>query len=215
MDSGFGRRVQPLTRVLPCRYMGKTYDAIDDTLRTFIEAQRMFFVGSAPSTGGHVNVSPKGLDTLRIVDPRTIVYLDYVGSGAETIAHIKENGRIVVMLCAFDGPPKIVRLHGRGEVVEPQHADYAHLRALFPTSMPARGVIKIHIDRISDSCGYGVPSYTFRGQRSQLPAWTERKGTAGLIEYQIKNNRQSIDGLAALDWTQQPHSAVQTVKPEP
>ena len=182
--------------------MGKTYDAIDGALQVFIEAQRMFFVGSAPSSGGHVNVSPKGLDTLRIVDPRTIVYLDYVGSGAETIAHINENGRIVVMLCAFDGPPKIVRLHGRGEVVEPQDADYAGLRALFPTSMPARSVIKIHIERISDSCGFGVPSYKFLGQRSQLPAWTERKGTDGLIEYQIKNNRESIDGLAALDWTQ-------------
>lgn len=182
--------------------MGQTYDEIDGTLRTFIEAQRLFFVGSAPSTGGHVNVSPKGLDTLRIVGPRTIVYLDYVGSGTETIAHVRENGRIVLMMCAFEGAPKIVRLHGRGEIIEPHDAEYAALRALFPTSMPARSVIRINLERISDSCGYGVPTYEFRAHRSQLPAWTERKGVNGLTAYQIRNNSESIDGLPALEWTQ-------------
>lgn len=178
------------------------HDEIDGTLRAFIEAQRVFFVGSAPTTGGHVNVSPKGLDTLRIVGPRTIVYLDYVGSGAETIAHVRENGRIVLMMCAFEDAPKIVRLHGRGEIIEPHHGEYTALRALFSTSMPARSVIRITLDRISDSCGYGVPTYEFRAHRSQLPAWTERKGVDGLTDYQIKNNSASIDGLPALDWTQ-------------
>ena len=105
--------------------MGKLYEAIDGALRSFIEAQQMFFVASAPAAGGHVNLSPKGLDTLRIIDGRTLVYLDYVGSGAETIAHLNDNGRIVLMVCAFDGPPKIVRLHGRGETIEPQHEQYS------------------------------------------------------------------------------------------
>ncbi len=112
--------------------MGKLYDSIDGGLRSFIEAQHMFFVASAPSTGGHVNLSPKGLDTLRIIDSRTIVYLDYVGSGAETIAHLRDNGRIVLMLCAFDGSPKILRLHGRGDAIEPTHVEYAGLRRCLP-----------------------------------------------------------------------------------
>ena len=182
--------------------MGKVHDAIDGNLRTFIEAQHMFFVATAPATGGHVNLSPKGLDTLRIIDGRTIVYLDYVGSGAETIAHLNDNGRIVRMMCAFDGPPKIVRLHGRGEVFEPAHADYVALRSLFPAEGPARAVVRMHIERISDSCGYGVPLYRFQGNRTQLEAWAERKGEDGLVEYQRKNNSESIDGLPALTWTQ-------------
>jgi hypothetical protein len=194
--------------------MGKTYEALDNRLRTFIEAQRVFFVASAPATGGHVNLSPKGLDTLRIVDGRTLVYLDYVGSGAETIAHLKDNGRIVLMMCAFDGPPKIVRLHGHGETIEPQHEDYAQLRALFPPGHPARAVIRVHVERISDSCGYGVPLYQFEGHRPQLQAWAERKGEDGLIEYQLKNNRDSIDGLPGLDWAQ-PDPLSKTTNPEP
>lgn len=182
--------------------MGKTYDTIDGTLQAFIEAQRVFFVASAPSNGGHVNVSPKGLDTLRIIDGHTLVYLDYVGSGAETIAHLKDNSRIVLMVCAFDGPPKIVRLHGRGETIEPQHDEYDALRSLFPTEDQTRSIIRVHVERISDSCGYGVPLYQFQGHRTQLQAWAERKGADELIEYQIKNNRESIDGLPGLDWTQ-------------
>jgi hypothetical protein len=182
--------------------MGKVHDAIDGDLRTFIEAQHMFFVATAPAAGGHINLSPKGLDTLRIIDGRAIVYLDYVGSGAETIAHLNENGRIVVMVCAFDGSPKIVRLHGRGEAIEPQHADYAALRGLFPADEQARAVIRVHVDRISDSCGYGVPLYRFQGDRTQLRAWAERKGEDGLVEYQEKNNGESIDGLPALTWVQ-------------
>ena len=182
--------------------MGKVYDAIDGALRAFIESQHMFFVASAPTAGGHVNLSPKGLDTLRIIDGRTLVYLDYVGSGAETIAHLNDNGRIVLMMCAFDGPPRTVRLHGRGETIEPQHEPYAALRALFPSDLPARAVIRVHVERISDSCGFGVPLYRFAGHRTQLPAWAERKGADGLIEYQTKNNRESIDGLPALDWAQ-------------
>jgi hypothetical protein len=182
--------------------MGKVYQAISNDLRTFIAAQRMFFVATAPSSGGHVNLSPKGLDTLRIIDDRTIAYLDYVGSGAETIAHLNDSGRIVLMMCAFEGQPKIVRLHGRGQVIEPQQAEYEALRTLFPSDMPARSVIRVHIERISDSCGFGVPLYAFQGQRTQLPAWVQRKGEDGLVEYQKQNNHRSIDGLRALQWTQ-------------
>jgi hypothetical protein len=184
--------------------MGKVIDKIDQDLERFIRAQQMFFVATAPlDGGGHVNVSPKGLDALRVIGPRALAYLDYVGSGAETVAHLRENGRIVVMLCAFQGAPRIVRLHGRGEVVEPQDSDFDHLSTCFPSAPAARAIIRIALDRISDSCGYGVPLYEFEGQRSQLPAWAGRKGAQGLLEYQNGKNRVSIDGLPALRW---PHN---------
>ena len=169
--------------------MGKLYDSIDAGLRSFIEAQRVFFVASAPSSGGHVNLSPKGLDTLRIIDSRTIVYLDYVGSGAETIAHLRDNGRIVLMLCAFDGSPKIVRLHGRGDAIEP-HACRVRRRCVrcFARDIQARAVIRVHVERISDSCGYGVPLYRIPGRTAaSCQAWAERKGEDGLIEYQTED----------------------------
>src|SRR5690606_27457314 len=128
--------------------------------------------------------SPKGLDTFRIIDPRKVAYLDYTGSGAETIAHLRENGRIVLMFCAFTGPPRIVRMHGRGFVVEPQDAEFAALRALFPDNAAARAIIYAELDRIADSCGFGVPLYEFRGDRAQLNAWSSRKGVEGLEAYQ-------------------------------
>ena len=181
--------------------MGKVYEQIDAGLEEFIRAQRMFFVATAPAdVAGYVNLSPKGLDTLRVLGPSAVAYLDYVGSGAETIAHLRENGRIVVMLCAFQGPPRVVRLHGRGDVLEPQDQECIRLRALFPAEPASRSVIRISIDRISDSCGYGVPLYAFEGHRSQLPDWVARKGPQGLLEYQQKKNRISIDGLPALRW---------------
>jgi len=177
--------------------MGKIYEHIDQVLEAFIAAQQMFFVATAPLTAsGHVNLSPKGLDTLRVLGPHTMAYLDYVGSGAETIAHLKENGRIVVMLCAFQGAPRIVRFHGRGDVLEPHDPEFNHLRASFPAEPAGRAIVRISIDRISDSCG--VPLYGFEAHRSQLPAWAARKGTRGLIEYEEANNRVSIDGLPAL-----------------
>ena len=183
--------------------MGKSFDCIDAKLRAFIEAQRVFFVATAPSMGGHVNLSPKGLDTFRIIDGHTVAYLDYVGSGAETIAHLRDNGRIVIMMCAFEGPPKIVRLHGRGAAIEPGDADYSSLHGLFPSTIPGRSIIKIALERISDSCGFGVPVYEFREERGHLGAWCERKGDDGLREYQQKNNSTSLDGLPGLRWAQQ------------
>ena len=183
--------------------MGKLYPEIDARLRAFIEAQHLFFVATAPAgASGHMNLSPKGLDGLRILGPRQIAYLDWIGSGAETIAHLRENGRIVVMLCAIEGPPRIVRLHGRGRVLEPQDPGFAELRPHFSASAPTRALIAIDVERISDSCGYGVPRYAYVGERSQLEDWSDRKGPEALLTYQRKHNARSVDGLPALRWTE-------------
>jgi Pyridoxamine 5'-phosphate oxidase len=190
--------------------MGKVYDGIDDRLRDWIGSQALFFVGTAPlSEDGHVNVSPKGpIGTLRVLDERTIAYLDVVGSGAETIAHIRENGRVVVMLCAFEGPPQILRLHGRGEVVTPGEERFTELleEAAFeqPTAEEARrAVVVVHVDRIADSCGYGVPLMSFEGVRPHMRAWADKKlrvgGGAAIDAYKAEKNAASIDGLPALD----------------
>jgi hypothetical protein len=181
--------------------MGKVYDAIDDKLAAWIGRQRLFFVGTAPSgADGHVNVSPKGpIESLRILDERTVAYLDVIGSGAETIAHLRDNGRIVIMLCEFEGPPRIVRLHGRGEVLPAGAVE-------FDASPPAgteRAVIRVALDRIADSCGYGVPVMRFEGGRPQYEAWAEAKlrkgGGHALEDYMAEKNACSIDGLPAAD----------------
>jgi hypothetical protein len=168
--------------------MGKLYESIDEKLAAWIARQRLFFVATAPTEGGHVNVSPKGpIDTLRIVDGSTVEYEDYVGSGAETIAHLRENERICLMLCAFEGPPRIVRLHGRGEVLPA--ADVAD---------GTRGVIRVHVERIADSCGYGVPLMEYAGERPQRDKWLASKGADGLRAYVEEKNAVSIDGLPAV-----------------
>ena len=177
--------------------MGKTFDAIDEGLAEFLRRQRVFFVATAPlDADGHLNCSPKGLDTFTVIDGHSVAYLDLTGSGVETIAHLRENGRIVLMFSAFDGPPKIVRLHGRGTVVEPGDADFAALRARFPAHHDGvRSVIRVAVERVSDSCGYGVPRYEFVGERPQMAAWIEKKGAEGLVQYRATRNRASIDGL--------------------
>jgi len=187
--------------------MGKVFEGIDDTLRGWIERQHLFFVATAPAgAAGHVNCSPKGLDALLILGPREVAYADYTGSGAETIAHLRENGRIVLMFCAFEGAPKIVRLHGRGETVEPDDPGFAALVSRFKPAAEVRSVIRIALDRISDSCGYGVPIYRYEGERTQLPAWAERKSRdeGGLAAYRRTNNAASIDGLPALRFGETP-----------
>jgi hypothetical protein len=180
--------------------MAKIFDAIDDRLQAWIARQRMFFVGTAPSDGGHVNVSPKGpIETLRILDEHTVAYLDLVGSGAETIAHLRENGRIVVMLCSFDGPPRIVRLHGRGDVLDAGAIDFPDV-AVLPEQK--RTIIRVDVERIADSCGYGVPLMSYEGERPQSGAWAKTKlakgGPTALDEYMAEKNAVSIDGLPAL-----------------
>jgi predicted pyridoxine 5'-phosphate oxidase superfamily flavin-nucleotide-binding protein len=189
--------------------MAKVFDEIGDGLREFIEAQPVFFVATAPSgSGGHVNVSPKGGRGLfSVTGPLGFAYVDLMGSGVETIAHLRENGRIVVMLCAFAGPPRILRLHGRGEALLPDDADFARLldRAAFdePAAPQARrAVIVVHVERIADSCGYGVPLMAYEGLRPHQDAWAAKKlrtgGAGALAEYQAEKNSASIDGLAAL-----------------
>ncbi len=181
--------------------MGDVFEAIPERLRAFIEAQHVFFVATAPSgSDGRVNLSPKGLDTVRVLDERSVAYLDFVGSGVETIAHLRENGRITVMFCAFAGPPKIVRLHGRADALEPGDADFSTLRACFPEALGARAIVRIRVERASESCGYGVPLYAYEGERTAMGAWAEKKGADGLAKYQREKNAASIDGLPGLRW---------------
>ncbi len=177
--------------------MGRTSPDIDDATRRFIQAQHMFFVATAPRNG-HVNLSPKGLDTFRVLGPRQVAYLDFTGSGVETIAHLRENGRLTIMFCSFDGSPNILRLYGQGRAVEPADPEFGALIARFPPAPGVRSIIVLDVDRVSDSCGFGVPLYEYRGERDQMKAWAEKKGEAGVREYQGKKNAASIDGLAGL-----------------
>jgi hypothetical protein len=179
--------------------MGRTYPDIDERNAAFIRQQRVFFVATAPRhPGGLLNLSPKGLDTFAISNENTVVYLDLIGSGIETVAHLRENGSIVLLFCAFEGPPRLLRLHGRGEVIEPGDADWEALLGHFPRYDNARSIIRVDVQRVSDSCGFGVPLYEFRGDRSQLHEWSERKGPAGRTAYQVENNRESVEGLPGL-----------------
>jgi len=179
--------------------MSNVYDGIDEVLARFIGAQRLFFVATAPlDPGGHVNLSPKGLESFRVIDPQTVAYLDLTGSGIETVAHLRENARVVIMFCAFEGPPKILRLHGRGEVIEPEDSRFPELFKLFPKLPGARAIVVVALERIADSCGYGVPLYRYEGERKQLTDWARRKGTSGLAQYRSEANRSSIDGLPGL-----------------
>lgn len=179
--------------------MGKTYECITPQIKAFIEAQQMFFVATAPTdTEQHVNVSPKGLDSFRVLDEHTVVYADLVGSGIETVAHLQDNGRIVVMFCAFEGPPKIVRLHGKGEVIASADAGFEDYASMFPGYTGLRSFIRIHCTRVSDSCGFSVPLYDYQGQRSQLTDWADVKGMTGINEYVREKNATSIDGLPGL-----------------
>ncbi len=179
--------------------MGKVYEEIDGRISDFLLAQKVFFVATAPSAlDGHVNVSPKGLsDSFAVLGPRRVAYLEYGGSGVETIAHLRDNGRIVLMVCAFDGPPKILRLHGRGHEVLAEDPEAAQLLAAFP-AVPhpgLRSVIVIDVDRISDSCGYGVPLMEYQGDRDLLVQFWERKSEQEKADYRATRNAHSIDGV--------------------
>jgi hypothetical protein len=176
--------------------MGKTYTAINADLRRWIEQQPMMFVATAPLSGeGHVNCSPKGGDYFRILGDREVAYLDLTGSGIETIAHLQENGRVVIMFCSFIGPPKIVRLHGRGQAIYPSDPDFEPLAKLFPPHEGTRAIIRVQLSRISDSCGFGVPLMAFSRHRDHCDKWTAAKGAAGLVAYRQQKNRVSIDQL--------------------
>jgi hypothetical protein len=188
--------------------MGSLFPELSEPLREFIAKQKMFFVASAPlAAEGHVNVSPKGLDCLRVLGPKTVAYLDFTGSGIETVAHVRENGRLTLMFCAFEGPPRILRLRGRGEVVEPRDPAWARYSPQLPHSDNARTIIVLHVEIIADACGYGIPLYDYVGERSQLPKWCERKGPEGIAQYQSQKNRYSIDGLPGLRHVAEPKPA--------
>lgn len=186
--------------------MGKLYDRIDERLAGWIEAQPLFFVATAPlAASGLVNVSPKGTaGTFRVLDEHTFGYVDLTGSGIETVAHLRENGRICVMFCAFDGPPKIVRLHGTGSAVLRGEPGFDEARAAFPAAAQpprepaARAVVRVAVRRISDSCGYGIPLMDLRAERDTLDRWSATRGPDGLARYHAERNAVSLDGLPGL-----------------
>lgn len=180
--------------------MGKIYHAISAEIRAWINRQHVFFVATAPlSAEHHVNLSPKGMNTFRVLDEKTVCYFDYTGSGAETIAHLRENKRLTFMFCAFEGPPKIFRLHGIGEVLKPSHKDWDNLTKLFDISEPPRAIIRAYITRVSDSCGFGVPLMDFKSERNAFSNWAAGKTTEDLADYRRSKNATSIDGLSAWD----------------
>jgi hypothetical protein len=174
----------------------QAFASMNDKHQAFIQAQQMYFVGSAPLSGDrHVNLSPKGLDSLRILGPNRVAYLDLTGSGNETSAHLRENGRITFMFCAFKGPPLILRLYGHGEIALPGSDLWTELRPLFGDYPGARQIVVAEISRVQTSCGYGVPTYEYVGQRETLIKWTNAKGEAGIETFWAENNARSIDDL--------------------
>jgi len=179
--------------------MSRVYEMLDQRLIAFLGRQHVFFVATAPLAGdGLVNLSPKGLDTFVVLDPHRVAYLDLTGSGVETIAHLRENGRIAVMFCAFEGAPRIIRLHGRGRVVVPGEPDFEDLAGRFPSRPGIRSVIDVDVTRIADSCGYAVPLMSFEGERSRLDEWAAKRGPEGLDDYRAEKNAVSLDGLPGL-----------------
>ncbi|MBE9255903.1 MULTISPECIES: pyridoxamine 5'-phosphate oxidase family protein [Aphanizomenonaceae] len=177
--------------------MAKLFDLITEELQKFIINQKIFFVGTAPlSSVGHVNLSPKGLESFRILSPHRVGYLDVTGSGNETSAHLQENGRITLMFCAFQEPACILRLYGQGQTILPGSPEWDSLYPLFPPLAGTRQIIIADIERVQTSCGFGVPLYEYQGQRDTLVNWASRKGEEGVKEYQQKKNLMSIDGLS-------------------
>jgi hypothetical protein len=179
--------------------MATTYASIPPDIEKWIAAQRLFFVATAPLGGdGLINCSPKGTDSFRVLGPNQVAYADLTGSGIETVAHLKENGRIVIMFCAFNGPPKIVRLWGRGSVVERDHAEFGELEARFARHAATRALIRVDVARVATSCGFGVPIYEYVSDRDTLIRYADEKGPQGVAEYRRQKNATSLDGLPGL-----------------
>ena len=179
--------------------MSKQYETIEPELAAWIREQRLFFVATAPlSPDGHINNSPKGGDSFRVLGPLEVAYQDYTGSGIETVAHLRENGRIVIMFCAFNGAPKILRLYGVGSVISPDQTRYTELATHFPPNPGTRAIIHVTVSRVVDSCGWAVPIYDFREPRVGLDNWAIKQGPEGLIAYHKAKNQESIDGLPGL-----------------
>lgn len=174
--------------------MARSYPALEARHRTFIAAQKIFF--TATGTGdSRLNVSPKGMDSLRVLSDTRVAYLDLTGSGNETAAHLRHDGRMTIMWCSFDADPLILRLYGRGRAVHRQDAEWAELRHLFPDLPGERQMIVLDIESVQTSCGYAVPMYGYQGERDTMARWVEKKGVAGLQDYWREKNQVSIDGL--------------------
>ena len=180
--------------------MAKFYDQLNDKHVAFIKAQKMFFVATAPlSDAGRVNLSPKGYDSFRVIGPNRVAYADLGGSGAETLAHVRENGRITFMFCAYEGAANIMRLYGRGEVMQFNDPGFAEEIAKFSSGLErARDIIFADIRQVQDSCGWGVPFYEFKGERDQLTRYIENRPVEEWHESRLTKNALSIDGLPAL-----------------
>ena len=184
--------------------MGNEYTEIDERLQKWMSRQHMFFVATAPNNpDGLINCSPKGLDCLRILEPRVLAYVDTGGSGIETLAHLKENGRITLMMCAFDGPPRIYRFYGTGTAVEPHDDGFDELLGKFPPMPAARNIIRIDVEQIIDSCGFGVPLYEFRQHRDSLPNYFSKQSDEDILAFRKNRNSQSLDGLPGLAFPDQ------------
>jgi hypothetical protein len=174
--------------------MAKFFDKIDDKIRSFINEQKMFFTASAAAEG-RINLSPKGIDTFRVLDDKTVCYLDLTGSGNETAAHIAENGRLTIMMCSFSGAPLILRFYGKGEVISQKSEKWKEFAGLFDKFAGTRQIIVLHIESLQTSCGFGIPIYEFKEDRTMLIDWAEKKGEEGVEEYWREKNLTSIDGL--------------------
>jgi len=174
--------------------MAKFYSALTEDLMDFIRAQHLFYTGSA-AADGRINISPKGLQSLRILDAQRVAYLDLTGSSAETAAHLRADGRLTLMFCSFDDAPLILRLYGTGSLIMPDDMEWAALYALFPPLPGARQIVVLNIESLQTSCGFGVPRFEYSGERDDLVNWANKKGEAGLRQYRTDKNRLSIDGL--------------------
>ena len=182
--------------------MSKRRECIDPELAAWMTQQRVFFVATAPrDEAGHINLSPKGGDSFRVLAPMEVVYQDYTGSGAETAAHLRENGRIIIMFCAFDGPPQVARLHGRGTLVTASDPRFAEFAGQFPPNAGTRAFIHVRVSRVSTSCGYSVPFFDYRAPRDTLERWVAKQTPESLAIYRATKNKASIDGLPAFPET--------------
>lgn len=179
--------------------MAKFYETLNDSLKNFIYEQKIFFTASAPADG-RVNLSPKGMDSFRCLDDKTVGYLDLTGSGNETAAHLAENGRLTVMFCSFTATPLILRLYGQGEVIRPHHEKWSEVESLFPHYFGERQIIFLHIESVQTSCGFGVPLFELKEERTKLVDWAEKKGDEQIRQYWADKNERSIDGLPTGIW---------------
>ncbi|MFN0728452.1 pyridoxamine 5'-phosphate oxidase family protein [Polaribacter gochangensis] len=174
--------------------MSKFYTSITKRLQGFIEKQQLFFVATAP-TNGRINLSPKGMDSFRVVNENKVLWLNVTGSGNETAAHLQENNRITIMFCSFKGAPNILRLYGKGKEIKPNDADWNEVISLFPKTPGTRQIFEIDIESAQTSCGMSIPFFEYKGERDELNNWASEKGAAGIKEYWKEKNQTSIDGL--------------------